>query len=43
MKKFLDEAFLLETETARHLYHTFAAGQPIVDGDGRRQSDVPLV
>ena len=31
MKEFLDRDFLLETETARHLYREYAAGQPIVD------------
>jgi glucuronate isomerase len=31
MKKFMDEDFLLETETARRLYHEAAALQPIFD------------
>jgi glucuronate isomerase len=31
VKAFLDENFLLETETAIGLYHEFAKGQPIVD------------
>lgn len=31
MKKFLDEDFLLETATARRLYHDYAAGLPIID------------
>lgn len=31
MKKFLDNDFLLETETARRLYHEVAAGLPIID------------
>jgi glucuronate isomerase len=31
MKKFLDEHFLLKTETAKHLYHEYAAPMPIID------------
>ncbi|WP_251551079.1 glucuronate isomerase [Neobacillus muris] len=31
MKTFLDEDFLLETETAKTLYHEFAASMPIFD------------
>ncbi|MDO4623228.1 MAG: glucuronate isomerase [Eubacteriales bacterium] len=31
MKIFMDEDFLLETETARHLYHDFAKQMPIID------------
>ena len=31
MKKFLDENFLLRSETAKHLYHEFAATMPIID------------
>ena len=31
MKPFIHDDFLLETETARHLYHEVAATQPIVD------------
>jgi glucuronate isomerase len=31
MKKFLDENFLLQTKTARTLYHEHAAGMPIID------------
>ena len=31
MKKFLDKDFLLESETARKLYHDMAAGLPIID------------
>jgi glucuronate isomerase len=31
MKKFLDENFLLETETAKNLYNNFAKGMPIID------------
>src|SRR5579864_4497362 len=31
MKAFLDENFLLSNETARRLYHTYAAAQPILD------------
>jgi glucuronate isomerase len=31
MKKFLDEDFLLHTETARRLYHDYAASMPIID------------
>ena len=31
MKKFLDKDFLLESETARNLYHDVAAGMPIID------------
>lgn len=31
MKPFLDEDFLLQTDTARRLYHDFAADMPIID------------
>jgi len=31
MKKFLDENFVLQTETAQKLYHEHAAKQPIID------------
>ena len=31
MKEFMDKDFLLETETARHLYHDCAASQPLSD------------
>ncbi|MFX0004120.1 MAG: glucuronate isomerase [Candidatus Hermodarchaeota archaeon] len=31
MKKFIDENFLLQTETARALYHEFAENKPIFD------------
>jgi glucuronate isomerase len=31
MKKFIDENFLLKSETAKHLYHEFAATMPIID------------
>lgn len=31
MKEFMDRDFLLETETAKHLYHDYAAGMPLVD------------
>jgi len=31
MKNFLDENFLLQTETAQNLYHNHAAQQPIID------------
>ena len=31
MKNFLDENFLLESETAKKLYHIFAEGMPIID------------
>lgn len=31
MKKFLDQDFLLETDTAKTLYHNFAATLPIID------------
>ena len=31
MKKFLDEDFLLETETARMLYHCYAEKMPVID------------
>ena len=31
MKKFLDQDFLLETSTAKTLYHNFAAKLPIID------------
>lgn len=31
MKEFMDRDFLLETKTAKHLYHDYAAPMPIVD------------
>ena len=31
MKAFMDKDFLLNTETARRLYHEVAAGCPIID------------
>lgn len=31
MRPFMDEDFLLETETARHLYHAYAEQLPIID------------
>jgi glucuronate isomerase len=31
MKRFMDEDFLLENETARHLYHTYVKDLPIID------------
>ena len=31
MKKFLDKDFLLETETAKHLFHEYAENMPIID------------
>ncbi len=31
MKKFMDREFLLETETAKHLFHDYAEHQPLVD------------
>jgi glucuronate isomerase len=31
MKKFLDQDFLLQTETAKRLYHDYAAEMPIID------------
>ena len=31
MKHFLDENFLLQTETAIELFHEFAKSQPIID------------
>jgi glucuronate isomerase len=31
MKSFLDENFLLQTETAKKLFHDFATGMPIID------------
>ena len=31
MKTFMDKDFILETETARHLYHDYAAALPLVD------------
>ena len=31
MKLFMDQDFLLETETARHLFHDYAEGMPIID------------
>lgn len=31
MKAFMDKDFILETETARHLYHDYAAKLPLID------------
>ena len=31
MKPFMDEDFLLQTETAKKLYHEYAAKMPIID------------
>ena len=31
MKEFMDKDFLLETETAKHLFHDYAAPMPLVD------------
>lgn len=31
MRKFMDEDFLLTTDTAKHLYHDFAENMPIID------------
>ena len=31
MKEFMNEDFLLSSETAKHLYHDYAAAQPIID------------
>ena len=31
MKDFMDKDFLLGTETAKHLYHDYAASMPLVD------------
>ncbi|WP_455630462.1 glucuronate isomerase, partial [Parabacteroides sp.] len=31
MKNFLDQDFLLQTDTARELYHEHAAKMPIID------------
>jgi glucuronate isomerase len=31
VKKFIDENFLLQTETAERLYHDFAKGMPLID------------
>lgn len=31
MKNFLDQDFLLQTQTAQHLYHDYAAHMPIID------------
>lgn len=31
MKRFMDKDFLLETETAKHLFHSFAENEPICD------------
>ena len=31
MKAFMDKDFMLQTPTAQHLYHTYAAGMPICD------------
>ena len=31
MRAFMDEDFMLHTETARKLYHSFAEGMPVLD------------
>ena len=31
MKTFMDKDFLLETETAKHLFHDYAESMPLVD------------
>ena len=31
MKEFMDRDFLLQSETAKHLFHTYAENQPLVD------------
>ena len=31
MKAFMDRDFILQTETAKHLYHDYAAGMPLAD------------
>ena len=31
MKKFLDRDFLLETDTAKHLFNEYAKNMPIID------------
>ena len=31
MKNFMDKDFLLETETAKRLYHEYAENMPIID------------
>ena len=31
MKPFMDRDFLLSTETAKHLFHDYAADMPIID------------
>ena len=31
MKAFMDKDFLLETETAKHLYHDYAKSMPLAD------------
>ena len=31
MKEFMDKDFLLETETAKHLFHDYAEHLPLVD------------
>ena len=33
MKNFMDENFLLQTETAQKLYHEHAAKMPIIDAE----------
>ena len=52
MKNFMDENFLLQTETAQKLYHEHAAKMPIIDyhchlipqmvADAGTQSDPPF-
>ena len=31
MKAFMDQDFLLETETAKHLFHDYATKMPLID------------
>ncbi|WP_155830938.1 glucuronate isomerase [Butyrivibrio sp. MB2005] len=38
MKSFLDEDFILQTETAKHIFHDYAEKLPIIPAEGILQS-----
>ena len=38
MKTFMDKDFLLETETAKHLFHDYARDLPLVDYQDRKST-----
>ena len=42
MKQFMDKDFVLETETAKHLYHDYAARMPLVENGEYPNIDASL-